>query len=92
VHCSGYDVTIESEINSSQKTDRLPHNFRSDIDISTMNSIIPTALLTLLALVNFGQACIDKSIYYEIDNEIEKIASSINAEEQLVHFYGGIVR
>lgn len=57
-----------------------------------MNYIIPTALLTLLALANFGQACIDKSIYYEIDSEIEKIASSIDAEEQLVHFYGGIVR
>jgi hypothetical protein len=57
-----------------------------------MKSIFIAALLSFLALANFGQACIDKSVYYEIDSEIEKIASSINAEEQLVHFYGGIVR
>jgi hypothetical protein len=55
-----------------------------------MKSII---VLSLLALLKLGRgACIDKTTYYEIDRGIEDIASSIKSEEQLVHFYGGIVR
>lgn len=53
---------------------------------------LTVALLSLIALLNFGQACIDKATYYEIDRDIEILASSINREEELVHFYGGIVR
>lgn len=53
---------------------------------------LTVALLSLIALLNFGQACIDKATYYEIDHDIEILASSINREEELVHFYGGIVR
>lgn len=53
---------------------------------------IAAALFSLLALVNLGQACIDKATYYEIDHDIEDLASSINREDELVHFFGGIVR
>lgn len=53
---------------------------------------ITALVLCLLNLLNAGYACIDKSTYYEIDREIEKLASSINDEEKLVHFFGGIVR
>lgn len=54
-----------------------------------------TNLKSIALLVPFiiaAKACFDKSTYYEIDSDIEKIASSITDEDELVHFYGGIVR
>jgi cell division protein FtsL len=50
------------------------------------------SIALLVPLVVAAKACFDKSTYYEIDNDIEKIASSITDKDELVHFYGGIVR
>jgi hypothetical protein len=48
--------------------------------------------LLLVPVVTAAKSCFDKSTYYEIDSDIEKIASGITDEDELVHFYGGIVR
>ena len=56
---------------------------------------IPIALLSSLALTistSAAQHCVDKSTYYAIDRHVERIASEITDEDELVHFFGGIVR
>lgn len=59
--------------------------------LSMMKSIA-YIIYSIFVLFKLGCACIDKSTYNDIDHEIEQIASSINNDEELVHFYGGIVR
>ena len=49
-------------------------------------------ILSLFIPLGLEAACIDTTTYYEIDSQIEKIASSIESVEDRVHFYGGIVR
>lgn len=51
-----------------------------------------TALLLPLGAASSASSCFDKSTYYGIDRDVEKIADSITDEDELVHFYGGIVR
>lgn len=53
---------------------------------------IACIIYSIFVLIELGSACIDKSTYDDIDHEIEQIASSIDNDEELVHFYGGIVR
>ena len=50
------------------------------------------SIALLIPFLAGSNACFDKSTYYNIDHDIEKIASKITAEDDLVHFYGGIVR
>ena len=53
---------------------------------------IAISVISWLLLLKVCFACIDKDTYYAIDSDIGKIASSINEIDDLVHFYGGIVR
>jgi hypothetical protein len=55
-----------------------------------MKTTAPLVVLTSIAAVS--ASCVDKGTYYGIDRTIEKIAAGITDEDELVHFYGGIVR
>ncbi|KAL3784493.1 hypothetical protein HJC23_013636 [Cyclotella cryptica] len=57
-----------------------------------MKPISLVVLSSVALLSKICHACIDKATYYAIDSDIEKIASSITSQNELVHFYGGIVR
>ena len=52
-------------------------------------SIIITHLLSLIAAAS---SCFDRSTYQRIDRDIQRIASRITNEDDLIHFFGGIVR
>ncbi|KAL7476864.1 hypothetical protein ACHAW6_002698 [Cyclotella cf. meneghiniana] len=58
----------------------------------TMKTSFVFVLLSSLAVAPSSSECFDKSTYYAIDHDIEAIASGIDNEDDLVHFYGGIVR
>lgn len=63
-----------------------------------MKSIVP--LLAVSSIAASRASCVDKDTYYGIDRAVEKIAAEISEridagttdEDELVHFYGGIVR
>jgi hypothetical protein len=57
----------------------------------TAKSLIALLLSTCMASTH-ASGCIDKSTYYSIDNDVETIASGITDEDELIHFFGGIVR
>ena len=50
------------------------------------------ALLVPFIAATLASSCFDKSTYYGIDRDIEVAASKITDEDELVHFFGGIVR
>jgi len=56
-----------------------------------MYSRFSTATL-LAALGIASSSCVDKSTYYKIDDDVKAIADSIDNQDDLSHFYGGIVR
>lgn len=51
-----------------------------------------TLFVLLSAVAATLASCIDKDTYYSIDNAVEKIAAGITDEDELVHFFGGVVR
>ena len=59
-----------------------------------------TRLLVVSSIAASMASCVDKDTYYSIDRAVEKIAAEITErvdagttdEDELVHFYGGIVR
>ncbi|KAL7518087.1 hypothetical protein ACHAWX_002943 [Stephanocyclus meneghinianus] len=56
-----------------------------------MKSFIALIALSLIT-PSVASECFDKSTYDSIDNDIEVIASGIDNEDDLIHFYGGLVR
>jgi hypothetical protein len=52
----------------------------------------PTLIVALTSIAASSASCIDKDTYYGIDRAVENIAAGITDEDELVHFYGGIVR
>ena len=57
-----------------------------------MNIRKSISLLIPFIAVTAASSCVDKSTYYGIDRDIEIAASKITDEDELVHFFGGIVR
>ncbi|KAL3788224.1 hypothetical protein HJC23_004691 [Cyclotella cryptica] len=60
--------------------------------LSAMKKSITLIVLSSLTFASSASACFDKATYYGIDKDVEAIASSLDNEDDLIHFYGGIVR
>ena len=38
------------------------------------------------------EKCLNRQMYYDVEDEVENIANSITDPEEKAHFFGGIVR
>ena len=56
-----------------------------------MKSCIALIGLSSLTTASVASECFDKATYYSIEKDVEEIASSIDNEDDLIHFHGGIV-